>query len=59
MDGGRDFDPAWTHQTTSYTKDLIIEKECRYFIDAFLKGYLKMDIRFLDFEDEFRLNLVG
>jgi NDP-sugar pyrophosphorylase family protein/aminoglycoside/choline kinase family phosphotransferase len=54
MDGGRDFDPAWTHQTASYTKDLIIEKECRYFIDAFLKGYLKMDIRFLDFEDEFR-----
>jgi aminoglycoside/choline kinase family phosphotransferase len=54
MDGGKDFDPAWTHQTAYYTKDLIIEKECRYFVDAFLKGYLKMDIRFQDFEDEFR-----
>jgi NDP-sugar pyrophosphorylase family protein/tRNA A-37 threonylcarbamoyl transferase component Bud32 len=54
MEGGKDFDPAWTHQTAYYTKDLIIEKECRYFVDAFLNGYLKMDIRFQDFEDEFR-----
>ncbi len=54
VDGGKDFDPAWTHQTAHYTKDLIIEKECRYFVDAFLKGYLKMDIRFQDIEDEFR-----
>ena len=54
MDGSKDFDPAWTYQTADYTKDLIIEKECRYFVDAFLKGYLKMDICFTDFEDEFR-----
>ena len=54
MDGGKDFDPAWTYQTACYSKDLIIEKECRYFVDAFLKGYLKMDMRFQDFEDEFR-----
>ena len=54
MEGGKDFDPAWTYQTAYYTKDLIIEKECRYFVDAFLKGYLGMDIRFIDIEDEFR-----
>lgn len=54
MDGGKDFDPAWTYQTAYYSKDLIIEKECRYFVDAFLKGYLGMDIRFKDLEDEFR-----
>jgi NDP-sugar pyrophosphorylase family protein/aminoglycoside/choline kinase family phosphotransferase len=54
VDGGRDFDPAWTYQTAYYSKDLILEKECRYFVDAFLKGYLKMNIRFPDFEDEFR-----
>jgi NDP-sugar pyrophosphorylase family protein/aminoglycoside/choline kinase family phosphotransferase len=54
VDGNKDFDPAWTYQTAYYTKDLIIEKECRYFVDAFLKGYLGMDIRFQDFEDEFR-----
>jgi len=54
MEGGKDFDPAWTYQTAYYNKDLIIEKECRYFVDAFLKGYLGMDIRFIDIEDEFR-----
>ena len=54
VDGNKDFDPAWTYQTAYYTKDLIIDKECRYFVDAFLKGYLKMHIRFRDFEDEFR-----
>jgi NDP-sugar pyrophosphorylase family protein len=53
MDGGKDFDPAWTYQSAYYSKELIIEKECRYFIDAFLKGYLKMGVRFRDFEDEF------
>ncbi len=54
VDGNKDFDPAWTYQTAYYSKDLIIDRECRYFVDAFLKGYLKMDIRFQDFEDEFR-----
>jgi len=54
VDGTKDFDPGWTYQTAYYTRDLIIDKECRYFVDAFLKGYLKMDIRFQDFEDEFR-----
>jgi NDP-sugar pyrophosphorylase family protein/aminoglycoside/choline kinase family phosphotransferase len=54
VDGNKDFDPAWTYQTANYSKDLIIDRECRYFVDAFLKGYLKMDIRFQDFEDEFR-----
>ena len=51
--GAKDFDPAWTHQTSSYNQELILEKECRYFVDAFLKEYLGMDIRFEDFEDEF------
>jgi len=52
--GSKDFDPAWTYQTAHYTTDLIIDKECRYFVDAFLRGYFRMDIRFQDFEDEFR-----
>jgi aminoglycoside/choline kinase family phosphotransferase/dTDP-glucose pyrophosphorylase len=51
--GSVDFDPAWTYQTSSYNQDLIIEKECRYFVDAFLKGYLGIDTCFEDFKDEF------
>ncbi|NOQ19939.1 MAG: NTP transferase domain-containing protein, partial [Desulfobacterales bacterium] len=39
LSGSRDFDPAWTYQTPQYDKDLILEKECRYFVDAFLREY--------------------
>ncbi len=45
---GRDhFDSAWTWQTARYDKTLIIEQECHYFVEAFLKNYLglKVDIK--------------
>ncbi len=54
IDGRNGFNPAWTYQTAGYTEDLILEKECRYFVDAFLKNYLGMAIRFNDLEDEFK-----
>lgn len=54
LNGSDSFDPAWTYQTAFYSTDLILEKECRYFVDAFLKGYLDRDIRFEDLEGEFR-----
>ena len=42
--GAQGFDTAWTYQTPEYDKKLILEKECGYFVDAFLRGYLGMDI---------------
>jgi NDP-sugar pyrophosphorylase family protein/aminoglycoside/choline kinase family phosphotransferase len=54
LSGSRGFDPGWTCQTVRYDKNLILEKECRYFVDAFLGEYLGMDICFADLEDEFR-----
>jgi len=52
--GGVDgFDTSWTCQTPYYDQDLILEKECRYFVDAFLKGYLKMDVTYEDLADDF------
>ena len=53
--GTEGFDISWTYQTPYYSKDLILEKECRYFVDAFLGGYLGMDYSFEDFKDEFEL----
>lgn len=53
--GAEGFDISWTYQTSYYSKDLILEKECRYFVDAFLRGYLGMDYLFEDFKDEFEL----
>ena len=39
IDGARGFDPAWTFQTPAYTREVVLERECRYFRDAFLVGY--------------------
>ena len=53
--GAQDFDPDWTCQTRTYSKELILENECRYFMDAFINGYLGLDHSFDDFKDEFDL----
>ncbi|MGB5158779.1 sugar phosphate nucleotidyltransferase [Desulfobacterium sp. N47] len=51
--GGLGFDTSWTYQTTNYSIELILEKECRYFIDAFVKNYMCVNISFDEFKDEF------
>ena len=38
-DGADGFDPAWTCQTERYDRGLILEKECRYFTEAFLSPF--------------------
>jgi len=52
-EGAKGFDPAWTYQTPAYTRDLILERECRYFCDAFLRGYAGLETCFADLQDEF------
>jgi NDP-sugar pyrophosphorylase family protein len=51
--GASGFDPSWTYQTPVYDKTLILEKECRYFREAFLNGYLNLDIHAEALRDEF------
>ena len=53
--GADNFDPAWTYQTTHYDQELIVEKECRYFQEAFLQTYLGLKVRFSDLAQEFSL----
>ncbi len=53
INGIEGFDSAWTYQTPIYNQDVILEKECAYFVDAFLQTYLGMNKTFADFEDEF------
>ena len=50
---GDQFDTAWCYQTPRYGKSLILEKECRYFVDAFLNTYLGLKIKYADFKKEF------
>jgi aminoglycoside/choline kinase family phosphotransferase len=53
--GAEEFDRSWTFQTPVYDQNLILEKECLYFQEAFLNGYLGYDSQFADFEMEFAL----
>jgi aminoglycoside/choline kinase family phosphotransferase len=53
--GARNFNIAWTHQTPVYDQELILERECRYFVEAFLQRYLGWDTTFRDLAKEFSL----
>ena len=48
------FDPAWTCQSETYDVPLVLEKECRYFVDAFLNGYCGMALDYATLGDEFK-----
>jgi aminoglycoside/choline kinase family phosphotransferase len=51
--GAKNFNISWTYQTATYSRELILENECRYFIEAFLRQYLGWDTTFKDLEEEF------
>ena len=51
--GHHGFDPKWTWQSPRYDHAIVLEKECRYFVTAFLNHYLDMDIRFETLQGEF------
>jgi len=51
--GADKFDRNWTYQTPDYHRELILEKECRYFLEAFLNDYLNFKERFEDFQTDF------
>jgi aminoglycoside/choline kinase family phosphotransferase/GTP:adenosylcobinamide-phosphate guanylyltransferase len=51
--GADKFDRTWTYQTPDYNQELILEKECRYFLEAFLNGYLNFKQRFEDLQADF------
>jgi aminoglycoside/choline kinase family phosphotransferase len=47
------FDPDWTCQSRNYDAVLILERECRYFVEAFLNGYRDMTVAYGDLAAEF------
>lgn len=53
INGISGFDSGWAYQTPSYDKLLILEKECRYFVEAFINGYLDRQVSFETYESEF------
>ncbi len=52
VSGGNGFDPGWTWQTAAYDRQVIVEKECRYFIEAFVRDYCGREVAFARIEAE-------
>jgi len=55
VSGSTGFDLSWTYQSEIYDKNLIMKKECRYFVEAFLTGYLGIHANFKNLKEEFSL----
>lgn len=55
VEGAKGFDPEYTYQTPYYDRKLILEREARYFVNAFLNGYKGLKIAFQDLKEEFEL----
>jgi len=55
IEGAKGFDPQYAYQTPYYDRELILEKESRYFVEAFLNGYLGLSIEFETLENEFEV----
>jgi len=51
--GLKGFKKQWAFETEEYTKEVILERECKYFINAFVNTYLKKNVRFETFLKEF------
>ncbi|OQY00298.1 MAG: hypothetical protein B6I26_08560 [Desulfobacteraceae bacterium 4572_130] len=53
INGVKGFKSSWTHQGYQYSKEIILKKECQYFIEAFIQDYLKKNIKFTSLKKEF------
>ena len=53
VEGARGFNPAWAYQTPRYSRELILERECRYFVEAFLNRAAGVNRPFEHFKEEF------
>lgn len=51
--GFEGFKKEWTCQTHTYSKELIIEKECLYFMTQFIQGHLNQQVCVDEFLTEF------
>ncbi len=51
--GAEGFDTCWCHQGPLYDRDLVLERECRYFIESFVNSHLGLPDDYGDFAAEF------
>ncbi|MFW6126839.1 MAG: aminoglycoside phosphotransferase family protein [Thermodesulfobacteriota bacterium] len=53
LQGRRGFDPTWCFDTPAVTPAFLLERECGYFVGAFLQGYLGLELDEADLAPEF------
>ncbi|MGM0643655.1 MAG: sugar phosphate nucleotidyltransferase [Thermodesulfobacteriota bacterium] len=53
ISGCKGFCSEWTFETAEYSREMILEKECRYFMDAYINGYLNLNVSFDSLLEEF------
>jgi hypothetical protein len=59
LEGARGFDPAWCFDTPAVTRPFLLERECHYFVWAFLRGYLGLEVDEADLAGDFHRLLAG
>jgi aminoglycoside/choline kinase family phosphotransferase len=59
IQGREGFDPAWCFDTPMVHRPFLWERECGYFVGAFLQGYLKLKIALDDLAPDFERLLTG
>lgn len=52
--GGEGFNTAWAYQTATYDASLILDRECNYFVNSYLRGYLGFDVDSRKLEADFK-----
>ena len=53
LSAAKGFDTGWTYQSEAYDQTLILEKECRYFMEAFVSDYSGLEFHYDHLEEEF------
>jgi N-acetylmuramate 1-kinase len=59
LEGRQGFDPAWCFDTPAVTRAFLLERECRYFVWAFLQGYLGLEVEETELAPDFERLLAG
>lgn len=59
LQGKQGFNPAWCFDTPTVTGPFLRERECRYFVWAFLQGYLGIEIKEADLAPDFERLVAG
>jgi aminoglycoside/choline kinase family phosphotransferase len=55
LEGAKGFTAEFTYQTPYYDRELILEREARYFVEAFLNDYIGLTVDFQALESEFEI----